>query len=211
MRPRHSWVAVGLLMVLVTVNCCRRCGRRVFQRCTVLSLILLLVLAGAAAAGTPAKIGLTRETGGDGQARVTAVVTDAEGTPVEGAAVTFRVKTAFGWLTVAEVESRSDGTAAIVLPPTSLHAEISADAGEGDMGMLAASVARPEPAVRPGRGILGTLSPQPGLISPYPPPQILFVALILGGIWTTYAYLVFLLVRLRRAGRSVVGRHGHDA
>src|SRR3990170_9001255 len=104
------------------------------------------------------------------------------------------------WLTVAEVESHSDGTAVVVLPPTSLYAEISADVGEGGVDMLAASVARPEPAVRPGRGILRILSPQPGFISPYPPPQILFVALILGGIWTTYAYLVVLLVKLRRAG-----------
>jgi len=188
MRRRYRWAVAGWLMP-----------------------ILLVGVAGAVAAGTPAKIGLTRQTGADGLARITAVVTDADGKPVGGTAVTFRVKTAFGWLTVAEVESRSDGTAVIVLPPTSLHAEINADAGEGGVGTLAVSVARPEPTVRPGRGMLGTLSLQPGLISPYPPPQILFVALILGGIWTTYAYLVFLLARLRRAGRGGVGRHAPDA
>ena len=188
MHLRHRWVVAGLL-----------------------TTILLVGGVGTVAAGTPAKISLTRQTHPDGLARITAVVTDADGEPVEGAAVTFRVKTAFGWLTVAEVESRSDGTAVVVLPPTSLYGEITADAGEGGVGMLAASGARPEPAVRPGRGILRILSPQPGFISPYPPPQILFVALILGGIWTTYAYLVVLLVRLRRAGRGRVGRNAHLA
>lgn len=183
MRRRPRWVAAGLLMP-----------------------ILLVGAAGAVVAGPPAKIDLTRQNGADGLTQITAVVTDADGEPVEGASVTFRMKTAFGWLTVADVESRSDGTAVVVLPPASLYAEIRADAGEGSVGVLATSAARPEPAVRPGRRILRTLSPQPGFISPYPPPQILFVALILGGIWTTYAYLVAVLMRIRRAGENEAGR-----
>jgi hypothetical protein len=41
---------------------------------------------------------------------------------------------------------------------------------------------------------------QPGFISPYPVPlQVVLFGVVLGGIWTTYAYVVWtLLVRIRR-------------
>lgn len=169
---------------------------------TVLPLVLLVVWVATVAAGQSATIGLTRQRQADGTVRVTAAVADASGEPIEGATVTFRVKTAFGWLQVAEVESRADGTAAIVLPAEAPYTEIRADAGEGEAGMLAAPAARPAPAVRPGRAALHALSPQPGFISPYPAPQMLILGAILGGIWSTYAYLVLLLAKIRRLGSS---------
>lgn len=55
-------------------------------------------------------------------------------------------------------------------------------------------------SVRPGRNLLRRLSPQPGFISPYPVPlQVALLGLILGGIWTTYGYVVWLLLQIRRA------------
>ncbi|MDR7519901.1 MAG: hypothetical protein QN123_10085 [Armatimonadota bacterium] len=57
-----------------------------------------------------------------------------------------------------------------------------------------------DPAIRPGRYVLRDLSPQPGFISPYPVPlQVVLLAVILGGIWTTYGYIVWLLSRIRGA------------
>lgn len=48
--------------------------------------------------------------------------------------------------------------------------------------------------------MLRDLSPQPGFISPYPVPlQVVLLAVILGGIWTTYGYIVWLLSRIRGA------------
>ncbi len=55
------------------------------------------------------------------------------------------------------------------------------------------------PATRPGRDVLRSLTPQPEFISQYPVPQLLTLGMILGGIWTTYTYLVLLLARIRRA------------
>lgn len=55
------------------------------------------------------------------------------------------------------------------------------------------------PATRPGRDVLRSLSPQPEFISQHLGPQLLILGMMLGGIWTTYTYLVLLLARIRRA------------
>ena len=56
------------------------------------------------------------------------------------------------------------------------------------------------PRIRPGRDALSRLSPQPGFISPYLVPlQVALLGLILGGIWTTYGYVVWLLLRIRQS------------
>lgn len=60
------------------------------------------------------------------------------------------------------------------------------------------SITAVEPRVRPGREVLSALSPQPGFISPYlVPTQVMLLALVLGGIWTTYGYVAWLLSRIR--------------
>lgn len=173
------------------------------RRAAIVLIALVTILAfsaGAATAAESVRLSLSREPNDDGSARIVAAVADASGKPVAGESVTFRVKTAFGWLTVAEVETGPDGRAAIVLPAEPRYAEVQGQAGGGDAraGLRLSEIASTQPAVRPGRGVLRGLSPQPGFISPYPPPQILFVAGLLGGIWITYGYLMWLLIRLRR-------------
>ncbi len=165
-------------------------------------VLLLLAVLTVPAAAAPAKISLTRETNDDGSTRIVATVTDAAGAAVKDTAVSFSVRTAFGWLRVAEMNTDAGGTAVLQLDPTMRYAELLAQSEEEPdvrAGLRPAQVERPAPVQRPGSGVLRALSPQPGFVSPYPPVQILFVAVLLGGIWTTYAYLVLLLARIRRA------------
>jgi len=171
------------------------------------SLVLLCVLLVAASAPTaeaaePAGISLVTQAQADGSRRLVASVKDAAGTPVPGTAVTFLARTAFGWLKLAEVDTGADGTASFALSGLPAYTEVQARVGEGaalQAGLLLALPDPRGPQRRPGLDVLSRMSPQPGFISPYPPVQILFVAALLGGIWTTYAYLVWLLIRIRRA------------
>lgn len=169
-----------------------------------LSGLAILLLAGAASAGDPARLSLHSEPNADGSVRITAHVTDAAGAAVSGAPVTFTVRTAFGWLTVAEVEADAAGDAAVVLPSRPRYPEVAAQAAaapEARAGLRLADRQAPAPIRRPGSGLLRGLAPQPGFLSPYPVPlQVVFLTIILGGIWTTYGYLVSLLIRIRRAG-----------
>lgn len=174
---------------------CRRSSLIVFS--------LMIGLAGTALAAEPAALTLAVQIRDDGTTLVTGRVTDAKGAPAPGVLVAFQVQTAFGWLLVAEVKTDRTGEARVVLPRTRAG-EIRAEAEDGDTTLRAAKwidrVSPPAPATRPGRDVLSGLSPQPGFISPYPVPlEVAILALALGGIWMTYAYLVSLLVRIRRA------------
>ena len=163
---------------------------------------LVMAAVSTAQAGGPARISLGYAPDENGGLRITASVTDAAGARVRGVIVTFRAKTAFGWLKLAEVETGGDGEASFLLPAAQPYSEVVAQAEDVD-GVRATlalpPVQRRVPEVRPGREVLRTLSPQPGLISPYPPMQILFVAALLAGVWTTYGYVVLLLTKLRAA------------
>lgn len=167
----------------------------------VLCLLLVSLSTVQAAAGEPARISLIEQRLADGSQRVVAAVTDGAGTPVAGTPVTFLARTAFGWLRLGEVDTDATGTASIPGPPVLPYGEVRV-VGEDEAlsaSVLFEEVAARDPVRRPGLDVLRRLSPQPGLVSPYPPIQILFVAGLLAGIWTTYAYLITLLVRMRRA------------
>ncbi|HXF82609.1 MAG TPA: Ig-like domain-containing protein [bacterium] len=172
-------------------------------RSLVLTCALLVASSAASAQGAePARISLVQAAQTDGAVRLVATVTDRAGAPASGAAVTFLGRTAFGWLTLAEVDTDAAGTASITLSAPPRYPEVRARLGEDasvQAGLRLGAPAVRNPQRRPGREALRDLSPQPGFLSPYPPAQILFVAVLLGGIWTTYAYLIALLLRLRRA------------
>lgn len=153
-------------------------------------------------AAEPAALRLTAKRSPGGTV-LAATVTDAGGAPVAGAAVTFKVRTTFGWLVIGEAATDQAGRATVTLPSTSHPTEAVVEV-EQESGVLRATIlleraALSEPATRPGRDVLRQLSPQPGLISPYPVAQMLFLGLIVGGVWLTYAYVVSLLVQIRRA------------
>jgi len=167
-----------------------------------LSLCAALLAASAvpAAGAEPSRLLLQQERL-DGNLRLLATVTETSGRGVEGAEVVFQARTAFGWLKLGGAETDARGKASVDLPAASPYAEVSAQAGEATVvraEVVLRQNVRGGPATRPGRDVLERLSPQPGFISPYPPVQIVLVAVILGGIWATYAYLVSLLIRIRR-------------
>lgn len=227
MRPRSRLLLVAVLAVGMAAFCswCRRshgrCRRerrpsgaagvesgrgQIFSCCAGLALGVLIAwsVCGVVAAAEPAALSLTVQVQDDGTVLVTGTVTDSKGNPLSGVPVTFQVKTTFGWLPVDEVNTRRDGEVTVVLPQVPRSGEIAAEAGDGEKTVHAAkwidAPPPPVPATRPGPDVLSRLSLQPGFISPYPVPlEVAILALVLGGVWVTYAYLVSLLVRIRRA------------
>lgn len=177
-----------------------------------LSIVLALAAPVSAAApkasqpsAEPALITLQVQATPDGTIRIVATVLDARKAPVPGTPVAFKARTTFGWLDLAEVPTDAKGSAQVTTSSTFRPVEIAAEAGEGDAVVRSAKWlggSRPvEMTVRPGRDALSRLSPQPGFISPYPVPiQVIFLVIILGGIWTTFGYLVSLLLKIRRVG-----------
>lgn len=159
------------------------------------ALIAAAVLS-SAAAGTP--LSLRVESGAAGTA-VVAVLTDESGAPQEGVSVEFRARTAFGWLPLGEATTDASGRAALVLPAGRTYPEVEVQIADPPLRAVVSLVRRPpeRPAVRPGRGVLETLSPQPGLISPYPVPPLTLLAVLVGAIWATYGYILVLLARIR--------------
>lgn len=166
-----------------------------------LGLAVLALSTLPASAAEPAGVTLTTAAGPDGTWQVTAVVTDAVGAPVPEALVVFRARTAFGWLPLGARSTDATGQARIALPASVRTTEIRAEVGDDGQVRAILRAGRTSPAtprVRPGRDVLRALSPQPGVISPYPvPAQVALLAAVLGGIWATYGYVVWLLWRIR--------------
>jgi hypothetical protein len=170
--------------------------------CYALLLVALLVL--PAEGAEPARVLLRTRAAADGTVQVMATVVDARGAPVAEVPLVFKRRTAFGWLTLLETSTGKDGTAQTTLGAEAAPGEIAVEAGEDGTIRAAVLVERrkaPPPVIRPGRDVLRGLSPQPGFISPYPVPlQVTLFGVILGGIWATYGYVAWLLLRIRREG-----------
>lgn len=163
-----------------------------------IGVALLALPVGAA---EPNRVTARVEEGTRGGLLVTATVVDARGEPAADVPLVLKVRTTFGWLSLARGFTDAAGRIQAGLPPTLRAGEVVAEAGdEGEVqAVVRFGEARPvEPALRPGREVLRDLSPQPGFISPYPVPlQVALLAVILGGIWATYGYIVWLLSRIR--------------
>lgn len=160
----------------------------------------LVMLTLAAEAGEqPARVSLEARREG-GLLRIVAVVVDQAGAGVADVPVQFRLRTTFGWLWLGEAKTNPGARAELVVPSSPRVTELRAEAGEeGGVGAtLRLDVEPPPPRVRPGRDILRTLSPQPGLISPHLlPEQVAVLGILLSGIWATYAVVGWLLLRIR--------------
>ncbi len=172
-----------------------------------LSLLLLacaaavLLAAPPAQGAEPARVVLQTRTMPDGTIRLTATVVDGRGDPVAESPVIFKARTTFGWLTLAETVSGKDGTAQVTLP-AARAGEVTVEVGEEGTvraAVLIGAPIPPRPRIRPGRDVLRGLSPQPGFISPYPVTlQVGLFGGVLAGVWITYGYVVWLLLRIRR-------------
>ncbi len=170
----------------------------------VFGLLLTAVLAAyPALAAEPATVTIVTQATAEGAMVVTATVVDSQHAPVADVTVSFKARTAFGWLTLAKVLTDQAGRAQIKLPFGFRTGEIVAEAGEsGEAVRASVRLAEHkvfEPRERPYRAALSRLSPQPGFISPdLVPLQVFFLGVIVGGIWTTYGYVVSLLIRIWR-------------
>src|SRR3546814_324430 len=86
--------------------------RRLHSVLTLWLLLVLVLAVSSVQAAEPAALRLTaRRT--PGGTVLAATVTDAGGSPVAGAAVTFKVRTTFGWLVVGETTTDPAGRAAV--------------------------------------------------------------------------------------------------
>lgn len=152
-------------------------------------------------AADPASVTVRAVMESDGTFQVTVMVVDAKGAVVPEAPVVLKVRTAFGWLPVAKRATDASGRARVTLPPNFRGGEITTEAGEDGQASATIRFGRAEfrpLSVRPGRDVLGGLSPQPGFISPYPvATQVALLAVVLGGIWVSYGYVAWLLSRIR--------------
>jgi len=167
----------------------------------ILGLLLALTLGLRPAWAEAARITLEVDKATDGREWLVAVVVDGDGAHVPDTPLVFRSRTAFGWLTLGEASTDADGKVRILIPSDPRPREVSVQAvlQSAVTATIRVGPEIPEPRVRPGRDVLSRLSPQPGVISPYPVPlQLGLLALILGGIWTTYGYVVWLLLGIRR-------------
>lgn len=163
-------------------------------------VVALLLATGAVWGGQPARVALAEVEGPEGAVRVIARVFDAAGTPAAQTPVEFKARTTFGWLSLGERTTDEQGRAWIDLPAGGRVREVRAEVGEERRvaATLRTGGEPPAPRVRPGRDVLRTLSPQPGLISPFLlPEQVALVGSVLGGIWATYGYVGWLLWRIR--------------
>lgn len=178
--------------------------------CVVLAAMLWGLLAGPAVAGPAAdyRLALIALDGTGETVRLVARLTDASGATVPDAEVRWKVRTAFGWLQVGTGRTDPEGLARVTIPVAAhRRVEVTAEAApEGTPALATLAVGSGvmrAPAHRPGADVLTTLSPQPGLISPYPPVrQVAILGPLIGGIWMTYAAIALLLWKIRRLGRG---------
>lgn len=138
----------------------------------------------------------------EGKRMLGATVTLA-GKPLVGAKVNFYVERSFGLLDIGQDESLDDGVAAVKFPEGlpggtvgKLHiiAKVAGTAryapAAGDVTVPADIVVVPDP------------DPFPRAIwAPHAPiPLILTLAIALGGVWTTYVFVLLQLRAIRKAG-----------
>lgn len=140
----------------------------------------------------------------EGRKVIIATVTRA-GQPVEGAKVAFGVERSFGQLLLGVEETLDDGTAAVAFP---------ADLPAGTKGELhvTAEIRAPDPlaharaqAVLPG-GLV--VAPEEeafprALWSPRAPlALVLTLCTLLAIVWSTYGFVLYQLIKLKRAGQA---------
>ncbi|KKM11296.1 hypothetical protein SY88_09520 [Clostridiales bacterium PH28_bin88] len=138
---------------------------------------------------------LSIEKNGEESARALATLTDQDGQPVPGAKLTFFRKTTFGRLKLGTVSTDGMGIGSTSVPVyAGQEVEVTAAfAGNKELAPVeaVASLSLP-PAPAP---------PRSRMLTQRPDPRFVFVLLlVIGGVWTAYAYVFLLLARIKRAG-----------
>ncbi len=160
------------------------------------------------------RLTLAQATGKNGSVVLKATLTGEDGKPIEGAAISFSRATSFGNLDLGSAKTNSQGLAALTVAEVPSAARQVVAAFKGDKSSAASqSALRLEPsdqAVAANGAEVNNaqlsmdeplLSPDGSLITPNPPlvPATLFVMVVLG-VWSIYALVVYQLFRVRKAG-----------
>lgn len=163
------------------------------------------------------KLTVTQSTNADGDAILSATLKKYDGTPVSDARITFSRATTFGVIDLGTVKTDANGVAALVLPqvPSSANEVAAVFKGDKDWDASTAKIALEPPGVATSFADVNTsdvrlsvdeplLPPEGSLITPNPPllPTTIF-ALIVGGVWATYGYVMYQVYGIWKRGRTV--------
>mgnify|MGYP000280096466 CR=1 FL=1 len=147
------------------------------------------------ATGAPTSLTLELRPRDDGSLLARATLLDAGGGPLTNAPIVFTQRTALGGdLVLGRPTTMEDGGAVVKIPATGSEAIRVTAAFEGGDGLAYAEAYGEITA--PGQ----PMAHQPGpLAAPTAPPALaLTLLIVLGGVWTTYGFVVVQLVRIRR-------------
>ena len=146
-------------------------------------------------------VGVAREEG----VRVLRATVTLGGKPLEGVKVSFLAERTFGRLRLGEEETLEDGTAAVPFP------EGLPGGSQGTLRILAEITTPPRYAGIQGKGTVDGGVVVPAVDDPFPralwSPQapvalVVTIVVLLGGVWTTYAYVLVQMLKIRKGGAS---------
>jgi hypothetical protein len=147
---------------------------------------------------------------------LSAMLTDYEGYPVDGAVIDFSRSTTFGVLDIGAARTSANGMASLNVRGMPEAAREIAATFRGDQSMDASAAKitlEPQQLAQAPGGFKSNgvqlsvgdeplVAPEAGLITPNPPlvPSALF-ALVVGCVWATYAFVVSQVVGIWKEGR----------
>jgi mono/diheme cytochrome c family protein len=162
----------------------------------------------------PTKLSLAQTANRFGEAVLSATLQDANGKPVKAATIAFSRATTWGVVMLGSARTDEQGSASLLLPVVPVNAnEVEAlfkgDSGfEASAGKLAVERSRPTTRASTGTGRASLsvkepvlLPPEGSLITANPPllPTVLF-ALVVLSVWSAYARVLSLILRIRSGG-----------
>lgn len=170
----------------------------------------------------PIKTTLTivQSPGAAGGTVLTAILVQDNGVPVNGAVLAFSRSTTFGVIDLGTVKTDAKGSASLSLVTLPPNARQVIAAFKGDDKLLASEtkIALEPPAASlsgnpdPRNISLSVeeplLAPEGSLITPNPPllPTAI-LALVVGGVWATYGYVLYQVFNIWKTGRSIPREH----
>ena len=168
-----------------------------------LCIVGLLALSGSALAQEAARPSITLEPSVEEGKKVLLATVTLETRPVEGAQVVFYAKRTFGRIKLGQEETLDDGTAIAPFPdglPGDQTGKIDVTAEIVAPEQYAG--AKADALVDGGVRVIPHADPFPrALWSPRAPiPMLVIFAVLLGGVWSTYLFVLYQLFRIRKDG-----------
>lgn len=147
------------------------------------------------ATGAPVSLALDLSSRADGDVLARATLQTADGSPLVNVPVIFTLHTSLGGdLVLGSPTTMQDGSAVVKIPATGgEHLQVTA-LFEGGNGLAYAEAANTITASGP------PMQHQPGALSaPTAPPALaLALLIVLGGVWATYGFVGYQVLRIRR-------------